>query len=198
MDVSVQFRHPTDGRLLTVSLDDSITAQEAIAELIFADFIAPNPQGYGLAIVGGDMIVPSESFAKAGVKDSDYVRVLPATDAGGGGIPGLKNSDDTYTRKELAGSRSSLIMLEHFYKDLEHKYEDLHRKYEIQAKQLEDEKVRSNNNFTSTLLLLISQVVLSIGTNLLTSNSLIAIPVMIAGVLQTLLALYLTFKNVEQ
>ena len=66
-DVKVNFLHPTDGRQLTVSLDDSITAQEAVAELIAADFIAPNPQGYGLSIKGGNMIEAQQSFNAANV-----------------------------------------------------------------------------------------------------------------------------------
>jgi hypothetical protein len=81
-DVKVNFLHPTDGRQLTVSLDDSITAQEAVAELIAADFITPNPQGYGLAIKGGNMIEPGQSFRIANVDDNSTIRVLPATDAG--------------------------------------------------------------------------------------------------------------------
>ena len=83
-DVNVNFIHPTDGRQLTVNLDDSITGQEAVAELIAAEFIAPNPQGYGLAIKGGNMIDPNQSFQSAGVKEptSNTIRVVPATDAG--------------------------------------------------------------------------------------------------------------------
>lgn len=81
-DVNVNFLHPTDGRVITVSLDDSITAQEAVAELITADFITPNPQGYGLAVSGGSMIEPGKSFQDAGIEDNTKIRVLPATDAG--------------------------------------------------------------------------------------------------------------------
>lgn len=83
-DVNVNFVHPTDGRMLTVNLDDSITAQEAVAELIAANFITPNSQGYGLAIKGGNMIEPAQSFRNAGVQEPNQnsIRVVPATDAG--------------------------------------------------------------------------------------------------------------------
>jgi hypothetical protein len=83
-DVNVNFIHPTDGRTMTVNLDDSITAQEAVAELISADFITPNPHGYGLAIKGGNMIQPGQTFRNAGVQESEKntIRVVPATDAG--------------------------------------------------------------------------------------------------------------------
>ncbi|NES18652.1 MAG: hypothetical protein F6K41_06905 [Symploca sp. SIO3E6] len=83
-DINVNFVHPTDGRMLTVNLDDSITAQEAVAELIAADFITPNSQGYGLAIKGGNMIEPGKTFREAEVQEPNHntIRVVPATDAG--------------------------------------------------------------------------------------------------------------------
>jgi hypothetical protein len=81
-DVKVNFLHPTDGRQLTVNLDNSITAQESVAELIAANFIVPNHQGYSRAIKGGNILQPGQSFSEAGVTDNATVRVLPATDAG--------------------------------------------------------------------------------------------------------------------
>lgn len=81
-DVSVNFLHPTDGRQLNVTLDDSITAQEAVAELIAANFISPSSEGYGLAIKGGSIIGPDQSFENASVEDNTTIRILPATDAG--------------------------------------------------------------------------------------------------------------------
>lgn len=81
-DVKVNFMHPTDGRVVTVTLDNSMTAQEAISELISNEFINPNPQGYNLAIKGGAQLQQNQSFANAGVKDGDTLRVIPATDAG--------------------------------------------------------------------------------------------------------------------
>lgn len=82
-NVKVNFMHPTDGRVITVTLDNTMTAQEAIDELISSDFISPNPMGYDLAIKGGRPLQRSESFADAGVKDGTTLRVIPATDAGG-------------------------------------------------------------------------------------------------------------------
>ncbi len=77
-DVNVNFLHPTEGRTMTVNLDDSITAQEAVAELISASFITPNPHGYGLAIKGGNMIALAQSFRDAGVKDQhNIIRIVP-------------------------------------------------------------------------------------------------------------------------
>jgi hypothetical protein len=83
-DVKVNFMHPTDGRIVTVTMDNSMTTQEAIGELISNNFIPSNPQGYNLAPKGDGrpQLQPSETFAQAGIKDGDTLRVIPATDAG--------------------------------------------------------------------------------------------------------------------
>ncbi|WLE95793.1 MAG: hypothetical protein QTN59_14035 [Candidatus Electrothrix communis] len=81
-DVKINFMHPTDGRLLTVTVDDTMTAREAVAELIANDFIQPNPQGYQLAIKGGAELGNETSFADSAVGDDTTIRVIPAIDAG--------------------------------------------------------------------------------------------------------------------
>jgi hypothetical protein len=81
-DVRVNFMHPTDGRIITVTLDRTMTPGEAIPELIANDFIAPHPMGYILAVKGGDRLANETSFASAGLRDGDTLRVIPATDAG--------------------------------------------------------------------------------------------------------------------
>lgn len=81
-DVNIIFMHPGDERKLNVTLDDSITAQEAIAELIAAEFIPSSDQGYKLAIKGGTEIQLEQSFQNAGVQNNNTIRILPATDAG--------------------------------------------------------------------------------------------------------------------
>jgi DUF4097 and DUF4098 domain-containing protein YvlB len=199
-NIKVNFVHPTDGRLVTVTLDESMTAAEAISELIANGFISTSPQGYNLAVKGGRQIGQSESFADAKVKDGDSIRIIPAADAGGkfldtpveSAIPGLrKGPTDTFTVKDIQSSPQAIIMIVHMY-------DNLQLKYEQQSKQLEYERARSNDRFVATLLLLISQVVLSIGTNLLTSNSVIAIPVLVAGILQSALAVFLTFRKRQE
>ena len=77
-NVKVNFMHPTDGRVVTVTLDSTMTAQEAIS----SNFISPNPQGYNLAIKGGAQLQQNQTFADAGIKDGDTLRIIPATDAG--------------------------------------------------------------------------------------------------------------------
>ena len=75
MDINVKFMHPTDGRLLSVELDSSITAKEAIEELISADFVPASEEGYSLAIKGGAMLRWDEPFCDAGVEDGTTMGV---------------------------------------------------------------------------------------------------------------------------
>jgi hypothetical protein len=81
-DVDISFMHPTDGRLLNVQLDDTLTAQEAIEELISESFIPSDSQGYALAIKGGSMIDTNQSFRDAHVQNGTVLRIIPQTDAG--------------------------------------------------------------------------------------------------------------------
>jgi hypothetical protein len=81
-DINVNFIHPTDGRLLTVTIDDSITTEEAVAELIGANFINPDPQGWELHIKGGNEILPEQKFRDAGVQNKTPIRVVLASDGG--------------------------------------------------------------------------------------------------------------------
>lgn len=80
-EVSVNFVN-TDGRMITVNLDDTTTAQEAIAELISAEFIVASPQGYQLAIKGGPMLDPDKSFRDMNIQNGTTIRIVLATDAG--------------------------------------------------------------------------------------------------------------------
>jgi len=81
-DVSVNFQHPTDGKVISVTIDDTMTGQEAIGELIANDFVPPSSQGYNIAIKGGSQLDNTKSLTENGVKDNDTIRVIPATDAG--------------------------------------------------------------------------------------------------------------------
>jgi hypothetical protein len=51
-DVNVNFVHPTDGRFINATIDNSTTSSEVIAELVSHDFIKYSPQVYNLAIKG--------------------------------------------------------------------------------------------------------------------------------------------------
>jgi WXG100 protein secretion system (Wss), protein YukD len=81
-DVRINFIHPTDGRMLTVVLDATMTGDEVIGELIANDFVPPDSQGYELAIKGGSPIPGNRTLSQAGVSDGMAIRIIPATDAG--------------------------------------------------------------------------------------------------------------------
>lgn len=81
-DIKVTFVHPTDGRNVSVALDDTITAGDAINELINAEFILSSPAGYCLGKKGGDRLSNDGELAASGVKDGDMLNVIPNTDAG--------------------------------------------------------------------------------------------------------------------
>lgn len=81
-DVSVNFMHPTDGRVISVTLDSTMTGQEVVGELIANDFVPSNSEGYNLAIKGGAQLQNHNTLSQNGVKDNDTIRVIPATDAG--------------------------------------------------------------------------------------------------------------------
>ncbi len=86
-DIKIKFMHPTDGRLVDVDMDDTMTPPEVISELIEGGFITSNPQGYNLAKKGGAQIDAGGNFASAGIGEGDVIRVIPATDAGIGPSP---------------------------------------------------------------------------------------------------------------
>jgi hypothetical protein len=81
-DVSVNFMHPTDGRVISVTLDNTMTGQEIIGELIANDFVPSSSEGYNLAIKGGNQLDNGKTLLENEVKDNDTIRVIPATDAG--------------------------------------------------------------------------------------------------------------------
>ncbi|QHI36423.1 hypothetical protein IMCC3317_17860 [Kordia antarctica] len=81
-DVTVNFKHPTDGRVISVTLDDSMTGQEVIGELIANEFVPASSEGYNIAIKGGRQLTNGKTLLENEVKDNDTIRVIPATDAG--------------------------------------------------------------------------------------------------------------------
>ena len=76
-DINVKFKHPIDGQLLQVQLNDTITAQDAIAELIEENFILDNPQAYKLAIKKGrKQLDANQSFVTARVRNGAVLSVI--------------------------------------------------------------------------------------------------------------------------
>jgi len=80
-DVNVNFLHPTDGRVISVTMDDTMTAQEIIAELLANNFVSPAPGGYEL-FESGNLLREDQTLADAGVRHGCKIRVTPSTNAG--------------------------------------------------------------------------------------------------------------------
>ena len=85
-DVSVNFKHPTDGKVISVTLDDTMTGQEVIGELIANEFIPSSSEGYEIAIKtesnSSSALDITKTLLENGVKDNDTIRVIPTTNAG--------------------------------------------------------------------------------------------------------------------
>ena len=83
-EISVNFIHPTDNGVMTVIIDDAMTAEEIIRELLANNFVPPHPEGYQLALVETDkkMIRPEQTLAEVGARNGAKIQVLPSTPAG--------------------------------------------------------------------------------------------------------------------
>jgi len=82
-DIKITVLHPTDGRELTITVEDDMTGQEFIDALLDNDFMVVKEEGYQLAIQGGCEIGADETLASNNVKDNDILRIIEATNAGG-------------------------------------------------------------------------------------------------------------------
>jgi hypothetical protein len=82
-DLNVNFMHPTDGRVISVTVDSTMTGREAIGELIANDFIpASSDGGYKLRIKGGIELDTNKSLSDNQVRNNDTLGVILALDAG--------------------------------------------------------------------------------------------------------------------
>ena len=79
--INVNFMHPIDGRVISVTLDDIMTGQQIVSELIANDFVTACDDGYNLAVKGGKQLDNSKTLSQNSVKDNDTIRIIPATDA---------------------------------------------------------------------------------------------------------------------
>ncbi len=80
--LNLHFIHPTDGRELNVEVEDTMTAAEAVNELINNQFIDALPAGYKLAVKGGAELNAGQTLREANVPTESRIRITPATDAG--------------------------------------------------------------------------------------------------------------------
>lgn len=140
----------------------------------------------------GKRLGADETMESAGVQAEDMLLLLPTITAGG--IPGLdmKSVMDFTLGDLLKSGEAALVMLVRRFEELEGDNKKLRLELGI-------EKQKSADRLVSTLLLLVSQIVLSIGTNLLTSDQIVPGTVVIAaGSAQALLAVYFAFRKRRQ
>ena len=84
-DISINFQHPTDGKVISVTLDDTMTGHEVIGELIANEFIPASREGYNLAVKGTEgarQLDNGKTLAESQLRDNDTIRIIPMTDAG--------------------------------------------------------------------------------------------------------------------
>lgn len=83
-EISVNFMHPTDNGVMTVIIDDAMTAEEIVRELLANNFVPPDPDGYKLAVIDTErkMIRPEQTLAEVGARNGSKIQVLGSTPAG--------------------------------------------------------------------------------------------------------------------
>ena len=93
-NIEVKFRIGSDGREITVELDEAMRPPEIIAELVLADVIPPDGPEHGrqwnwrLAVKGGEFLDDDDkSLRDSGVTSGSVIHVVPPMSAGGGGEP---------------------------------------------------------------------------------------------------------------
>ncbi len=79
-ELNLNLVHPTDGRVISVTLDNSMTPNEIIGELISHKFIDAN--SYSIGVKGGLILDLDKSIIQSGVNNNDTLRIIPSVCAG--------------------------------------------------------------------------------------------------------------------
>lgn len=80
--IELKFQLPPDLREIEAEMEDNMKPPEIIEELLKAEMIRPNPQGYMLAIKGGDFLNNDTELRSLNLQPGSIIRVVAATDAG--------------------------------------------------------------------------------------------------------------------
>jgi hypothetical protein len=80
--IELTFQLPPDLREITAEMEDNMKPPEIVDELLRAGVINPNPQGYLLAIKGGDFLNNDAELRALNLRQGTVIRVIAATDAG--------------------------------------------------------------------------------------------------------------------
>lgn len=85
--IRVTFTHPRDSRKLEAEIGATTTAQQALDELIKADFVARPPGGEGVLVLQhaktGKSIPANKSLVEAGVEAGDTVAITETSVSAG-------------------------------------------------------------------------------------------------------------------
>jgi hypothetical protein len=85
-NINLTIEHPTDGKKVNIILDDTLTANEVVANLMDVAFISRTEDGYELAIKGGgssSQTLPGDNtLVSSGVKDGMAINIIPSTSCG--------------------------------------------------------------------------------------------------------------------
>ena len=81
-DIEVRIMLPVDNRIVTVELEDSMTADEIINELLANDVIQRSEAGYKLGLKGGAELNATSQLKDLEIDGDSVIQVIPATDAG--------------------------------------------------------------------------------------------------------------------
>jgi hypothetical protein len=188
--VTVDVRYPpTNAFLRGVEVDASMTVAEFIENCVQRGLIPTTTRGphYCIHIDGKcELTRPDATLLSANVVSGDVVDVVPLLRAGG--VPGLDMTSIRDLKLDEVPQAGWVFIVRRF--------EELERRYEEQARQLAMEREKASSRLVATLILLLSQIVLSIGANLLTAGQSVAgLTVLAAGAGQALLATYLSFRR---
>lgn len=81
-NIDVSFVHPTHNGEASVTLDDTMPADDVIANLVEGGFLSEATESYGLLPKSGNLLRGDQSLRDGGIRNKDRVRVVPNTLAG--------------------------------------------------------------------------------------------------------------------
>ena len=80
--LEVQLILPTENRIISVELSETMTPSEIISELTAASLLPLDIGYYSIAQKGGEVLDSRISLYESGIQDKSVLRVIPTTDAG--------------------------------------------------------------------------------------------------------------------
>jgi hypothetical protein len=146
----------------------------------------------------GNTLTSDQTLEQNGVRDGHGFALIRQMTAGG--IPGFSSQSlKQLTVNDIANSKEALMLFSHHYENLQDKYDSLEIRNETLKSELDKYKQKSQERLVATILLFVSQFIVSLGTSFFSEGNLkVAIPVLLVGVIQAILAIYLAFIPSEK